>query len=33
MKSEGLCAFEYNLVSDGETYGVYYDAVNAFRLG
>jgi hypothetical protein len=32
MKSEGLCAFEYNLVSDGETYGVYYDAVNAFRM-
>jgi hypothetical protein len=32
MKSEGLCAFEYNLVSDGETYGVHYDAVNAFRM-
>jgi hypothetical protein len=30
MKSEGLCAFEYHLVSDGETYGVYYDAVAAF---
>ena len=33
MASEGLDAFEYGLVSDGETYGVDYDAVNAFRLG
>jgi hypothetical protein len=31
MQSEGLCAFEYGLVSDGETYGVDYDAVTAFR--
>jgi hypothetical protein len=33
MASEGLDAFEYGLVSDGETYGVDMDAVNAFRLG
>ena len=33
MASEGLDAFEYGLVSDGETYGVDYDAINAFRLG
>lgn len=33
MASEGLDALEYGLVSDGETYGVDYDAINAFRLG
>lgn len=33
MESEGLCAFEYGLVVDGETYAVNYDAINAFRLG
>lgn len=33
MASEGLDAFEYGLVSNGETYGVDYDAINAFRLG
>lgn len=33
MASEGLDAFEYGLVTDGDTYGVDYDAINAFRLG
>lgn len=33
MASEGLCAFEYGLVTDGETYSVDMDAINAFRLG
>lgn len=33
MAAEGLDAFEYGLVSDGETYGVDMDAINAFRLG
>lgn len=31
MASEGLDAFEYGLVTDGETYGVDYDAIAAFR--
>lgn len=33
MASEGLCAFEYGLVTDGEVYGVDMDAINAFRMG
>jgi hypothetical protein len=33
MQAEGLDAFAYGLVSDGETYGVDMDAINAFRLG
>jgi hypothetical protein len=32
MASEGLCAFEYGLVSGEEMYGVDMDAINAFRL-
>jgi hypothetical protein len=33
MRSEGLDAFAYGLVTDGELYGVDMDAINAFRLG
>jgi hypothetical protein len=33
MEAEGLDAFAYGLVTDGETYGVDMDAINAFRLG
>lgn len=33
LASEGLDAFEYGLVIDGETYGINRDAINAFRLG
>jgi hypothetical protein len=33
MASEGLDAFEYNLVMDGDYLSVDYDAVNVFRLG
>ncbi len=33
MRSEGLDAFAYGLVTDGEFYGVDMDAINAFRLG
>lgn len=32
MKSEGLDAFEYSLVMDGDFLSVDYDAVNAFRM-
>jgi hypothetical protein len=33
MASEGLDAFEYNLVTDGDFLSVDYDAVAAFRVG
>ena len=33
MASEGIDAFAYGLVTDGEFYGVDMDAINAFRLG